>query len=186
MDSKDDTNRPAGVSTTDHDIGTTGVEDEPTPLQPELEIDVKPNKAEEQYEYVNLQGVFGDILSNKTVEEITRITSNNEQQNYWNILDFIAYNARRDQMINDYILSQYSLKVGLMKFGEGGRKVTMKELQQMLAREVFGETNQDKITYKQKKKALPILLFLTLKRDGRTIKGRACADERKQCVWTDK
>ena len=41
-------------------------------------------------------------------------------------------------MINDYILTQYSLKAGLKKFGEGGRKATMKELQQMLAREVFG------------------------------------------------
>ena len=81
-------------------------------------------------------------------------------------------------MINDYILTQYSLKAGLKKFGEGGRKATMKELQQMLAREVFGETNQDKLTYEQKKKALPILLFLTLKRDGTTIKGRACADGR--------
>ena len=56
----------------------------------------------------------------------------------------------------------------------------------MLAREVFGKTNQDKLASKQKKKVLPILLFLTLKRDGTMIKGRACADERKQCVWTDK
>ena len=80
---------------------------------------IEPNETEEQYEYVNLQGVFGDILSNETIEEITKITSDNEQQNYWNTLDFIAYEARRDQMINDYILTQYSLKAGLMKFGEG-------------------------------------------------------------------
>ena len=61
----------------------------------------------------------------------------------------------------------------------------MKELQQM-AREVFGETNQDKLAYKQKKKVLPILLFLILKRGGTMIKGRACADGRKQHIWTDK
>ena len=75
--------------------------------------------------------MFGDILSNETVEEITQITSSNEQQNYRNTLDFIAYKARRDQMINDYILTQYSLKVRLKKFGKGGRKATMKELHQM-------------------------------------------------------
>ena len=71
-------------------------------------------------------------------------------------------------------------------FGEGGRKATMKELQQTLVREVFGETNQDKLTHEQKKKALPILLFLTLNRDGTTIAGRACANGRKQPIWTDK
>ena len=89
-------------------------------------------------------------------------------------------------MINDYILTQYSLKARLTKFGEGGQNATMKELQQMLAREVFGEANQNKLTYEQKKKALPVLLFLTLKRDGTMIKGRACAVGRPQRVWADK
>ena len=79
-------------------------------------------------------------------------------------------------MINDYILTQYSLKARLKKFGEEERKATMKELQQMLARELFGKTNKDKLTYEQKKTALPRLLFLTLKRGSTTIKGRACAD----------
>ena len=51
-------------------------------------------------------------------------------------------------MINDYILAQYSLKARLKKFGEGERGATMEELQEMLAREIFGETNQDKLTYK--------------------------------------
>ena len=50
---------------------------------------------------------------------------------------------------NDYILMQCSLlKAGMKKFGEGGRRSTIKELQQMLTREVFGKTNQDKLTYK--------------------------------------
>ena len=73
-------------------------------------------------------------------------------------------------MINCCILTQYNLKAGLRKVGEGGQRATMKELQQMQAREVFDETNQDKLTYNQKKKALPVLLFLTLKRDGTMIK----------------
>ena len=33
---------------------------------------------------------------------------------------------------------------------------------------------------------MTVLLFLTLKRDGTTIKGRARADGRKQRVWIDK
>ena len=78
VDPQDDIIRPTGVSATDHDIGTTGVEDQTTPLQLEPEID-DPNETEEQYEHVNLQGVFRDILSNKKIEEITQITSSNEQ-----------------------------------------------------------------------------------------------------------
>ena len=74
-------------------------------IKPQTEIGTDMNETEEQYKYINLQWVFGDILSNETIEEITRITSSNEQQNYWNTLDFIAYKARRDQMINDYILT---------------------------------------------------------------------------------
>ena len=35
-------------------------------------------------------------------------------------------------------------------------------------------------------KALPILLFLTMKRDNVTLKGRACADGRRQRLWMQK
>ena len=44
VDSQDESNRPAGVTTTDHDIKTTGVEDQTTPLQTETEIDGDPDK----------------------------------------------------------------------------------------------------------------------------------------------
>ena len=130
--------------------------------------------------------MFGVLLSHQSIEKISRITSDNEQQNYRNTQDFIANETRRDQMINDYILTQYIIRAGLKKFGEGGRKATMKELHQMLTREVFGNTIQGKLTYEQKLEALPILLFLTPKRDGTTIKGRAYTDERPQRIWTDK
>ena len=56
----------------------------------------------------------------------------------------------------------------------------------MLTREVFGHIDQDSLTYEQKRKALLVLLFLILKRDGSTIKGRACADGRPQRIWTEK
>ena len=51
---------------------------------------------------------------------------------------------------------------------------------------LFVEINQEELTHEHKKNALPVLLFLTLKRDGTVIKGRACADGRPQHVWTDK
>ena len=46
VDSHDENIRPTGMTTTDHDTGTTGVEDPTTSLQPEPEID-DPNKMEE-------------------------------------------------------------------------------------------------------------------------------------------
>ena len=74
-------------------------------------------------------------------------------------MEFIADKARRDQIIYDYILTQYSLKASLQKFREKGQKATMKELQQMLTSEVFGEVDQNSLTYEQRRKALPLLLF---------------------------
>ena len=82
-------------------------------------------------------------------------------------------------MINGRILTQYtSLQAELKKFRESDKKATMKELRQILTREVFGETNHNNLTPDQKKKSLLILLFLTLNRGGRTIKGRVCVDGR--------
>ena len=62
----------------------------------------------------------------------------------------------------------------------------MKEVQQMLTREEFGEIDQDSLTYEQKRQVLPVLLFLTLKLDGSIIKGRACTDGHLQRIWTEK
>ena len=111
VDPQDDNIRPTEV-TTDHGNRPTRVEDQITPLQTttELEINVDPNETEEQYEYINLQGVFGDLLLDETIENIPRITSDNKQQNYRKALDFIANNARRDQMINNYITRQHRLQ----------------------------------------------------------------------------
>lgn len=62
----------------------------------------------------------------------------------------------------------------------------MKELNQLVICDVFGEIDHDQLTEQQKKEALPILMFLTLKRDGTTVKGRGCADRQKQQLWTKK
>ena len=62
----------------------------------------------------------------------------------------------------------------------------MKELNQLVVREVFEEIDYYSLTEQQKKEALPILMFLTMKRDGETVKTRACADGRMQRLWTVK
>ena len=59
-----------------------------------------------------------------------------------NTMKVIANEARRDQVIDNYILTQYSLKAGRKKFEKKGYKTsTMKDLQQMLTWEVFGDVD---------------------------------------------
>ena len=62
----------------------------------------------------------------------------------------------------------------------------MKELNQLVICDVFEEIDYHSLTEQQKKETLPILLFLTLKRDGETVKGQACANGRMQRLWTNK
>lgn len=89
------------------------------------------------------------------------------------------------QTINALILTQYNLRDGLKRFGKDGQKATIKELTQMLKRTVFEEIEYDSLTAEDIRNALPILLFLTEKRNG-DVKGRACADGRKQRIWIPK
>ena len=89
-------------------------------------------------------------------------------------------------MINIWIILQYNLSQGLRKYGDAGKQATMNELNQLVIRDIFEEINFHSLTEQQKKEALPILLFLTLKQDGKTVKGRACTDGRMQRLWTKK
>ena len=120
--------------------------------------------------------------------DIVPLSTENEYNNYINTVEFLDGKDSPDHpdMINVWILLQYNLSQGLRKYGDAGKAATMKELNQLVVRDVFEEIDYHTLTEQQKKEALPILLFLTLKRDGETVKGRACADGRMQRLWTKK
>ena len=80
---------------------------------------------------------------------------------------------------NHYIMSQYSLKKGIQMFGEKGVDAVMSELKQLHDRRVIEPIYPSDITITEQKKALPYLMFLKKKRSGQ-IKGRGCADGRRQ------
>ena len=130
----------------DHDTETVGMDDHKTnstnePEQNHLDTDVSQilqriwnqgvEQTKEEFEYINLQGKFSDIdpCSTTTKETIVCIKMSNERKNYYNTMHFIADEARKDQMINDYILTQHILKAGLRKFEEKDHNATVKELQ---------------------------------------------------------
>jgi hypothetical protein len=76
-------------------------------------------------------------------------------------------------------LMQYSIKAGLKKFGEKGEAAVTKELKQLHDMTTFYPVDSKTLTKEDKAKAIASLMFLKEKRDG-TVKGRACADGRKQ------
>ena len=89
------------------------------------------------------------------------------------------------EIMEGNIFTQYSLRAGLKRWPERGRQATVKELKQMLSRVVFREINYHELTNEDKRNALPILIFLSEKWGG-SIKTRACADGRKEKIWTQK
>jgi hypothetical protein len=82
-------------------------------------------------------------------------------------------------MHNDVAMSQVNVKEGIKRFGEAGVSAVVKELKQLHDWKVMEPVPHNSLTNEQKSEALNYLMFLKQKRDG-TIKGRGCADGRKQ------
>lgn len=82
-------------------------------------------------------------------------------------------------------LTQYTVKKGLQVFGEAGAEAVIKEMKQLDQLNVIEPKAASMLTRTEKKAALEYLMFLKQKRCGR-IKGRGCADGRKQRVYMTK
>jgi hypothetical protein len=67
----------------------------------------------------------------------------------------------------------------LKKFKKVREEAVSKELLQLHMRDTFKPQNVKELSSEQKKGALESLMFLKEKRDG-SVKGRTCADGRKQ------
>ena len=74
---------------------------------------------------------------------------------------------------------QVSLKKGLVMFGEDGKKAVHKEMNQIHTMKVVRPVKRGDLTAKQRREALGYLMFLKRKHNG-DVKGRGCADGRKQ------
>ena len=89
------------------------------------------------------------------------------------------------EQVFNFLTEQMSAKRGLQQFGEAGADAIKKELEQLVYRKVMQGRSAGQLTTAQKKAALRYLMFLKQKRCGR-IKGRGCADGRKQRLWKNK
>ena len=75
-----------------------------------------------------------------------------------------------------------SLKAGLRTFGNDGVRVVEKEMRQLDDRGIMMPVHKKCLTPEQRKEALAYLMFLKQKRCGK-VKGRGCADGRKQRAY---
>ena len=91
----------------------------------------------------------------------------------------------QNEVLRHTVLTQYTLKKGLQVFGPPGVEAVYKELQQLHERKVGEPRDATALSTMQKKNALGYLMFLKQKRTGQ-IKGRGCADGRKQRLSTPK
>ena len=88
-------------------------------------------------------------------------------------------------VLEHIMMTQHGLKKGLKEFGDAAVDAVLKELKQLHDRQVIEIHDPASMTRDQKNAALHYLMFLKKKRCGR-IKGRGCADGRKQRIYTTK
>lgn len=97
--------------------------------------------------------------------------------------------TRHGHLNQDYVfehmMTQYSLKKGLKEFGDDGVEAVLKELKQLHIRKVIAPVKGDGLSREERRAALEYLMFLKKKRCG-TVKGRGCANGRKQRATTAK
>jgi len=94
-------------------------------------------------------------------------------------------NADLQHPMNHISLTQYNVKKGLKLFGQDGVDAVLKEVQQLHDRDVLLPKDPQMLTPQEKSSALTYLMFLKKKRCGK-IKGRGCADGRKQRAYVTK
>lgn len=83
------------------------------------------------------------------------------------------------------IFTQYSVEKGFKLFGDSGTEAVNTELLQIDQRDVVEPVHDESMTRDEKLKTLKYLMYLKKKRYGR-IKGRGCADGRKQRAYIEK
>ena len=133
--------------------------------------------------------VYGDnhVLQSSTTTNyghIIKSLSDQEYQLYTEALEWYDYSPREIEELV-YKTSTMSVKEGIRRHGKEAKSSALKEVRNLVMNECFGEIDYNTITDEMKDKALPILMFMVLKRNG-LLKTRGVADGSVQRVFTDK
>jgi len=104
--------------------------------------------------------------------------------NRWNDATLACYSSN-NWPADGIIHSQHNIHQGLKIFGKAGENAITTELKQLHSRQVLEPKHGQSLTQKEKDDALPYLMFLKEKQTGQ-IKGRGCADGRRQRLYMQK
>ena len=102
----------------------------------------------------------------------------------WNDAALTCYGSDVHK-IDGVVHTQHYIHQGLKLFGKAGEDAITTELKQLHLRQVLEPMYGDSLTVKEKEDALPYLMFLKKKHTGQ-IKGRGCADGRRQRIYMQK
>ena len=137
-------------------------------------------------EYPTIYGESDTIIAEETscyAEEILPLDID-EYQLYKEALQWFDFEFNEiDSMM--FKAEHMSMQQGIHKYGEEGKKSALKEIANLTDNECFGEIAYNTLTQEMKDQALPILMFMIMKRNG-NIKSRGVANGSVQRAYTDK
>ena len=108
----------------------------------------------------------------------------NEYRLYTEALHWLQFN--QDETANMiFKMKQMNIQQGINRYGNKGKKSAMKEIQNITKNKCFGEIPRGTLTQETKDRALPILMFMIMKRNS-DLKSRGVADGRVQGLYTNK
>jgi hypothetical protein len=122
--------------------------------------------------------------SRESSDKINLITVKEEYQHYTDAIKWMDVN-QEDITAMMFAAKQMSIQEGMKKYKDEGKASAMKEIINLTDNDCFGETDYDKLSQEAKDKALPILMFMVLKRNG-SLKTRGCANGSVQRLYTNK
>ena len=118
-------------------------------------------------------------------EKIERWDDEDQYQLYQEALNWIEYSFDEIKGMC-FKTEQLSMQQGIRQYGEKGKAAVMKEIKGLaIKNDCFGELNYESMSEEEKKRVLPLLMFLTAKRNG-DIKSRGVINGSAQKVYTNK
>lgn len=136
-------------------------------------------KAPQRPAAVQLHESLGGAFAQLSVEADNRAIAPT-----YNVCDLAAISPTLEPLLGT-ILTQYGMRRGLKIFGKDGDDAVKAELLQLHNREVLCPRSGRGLSKSDRRAALHYLMFLKQKRSG-NIKGRGCADGRKQRTYMSK
>lgn len=135
-----------------------------------------------QYFTENVQQTVHEC--DKSDDNINLIKVKNEYQHFVETMKWLDF-EQGDLTAMMFATKQMSIQEGMRKYKDEGKESAMKEIMNLTGNDCFGEIDYDKISQNDKDKALPILMFMVLKRNG-LLKTRGCANGSVQRLYTNK